>query len=83
MGRGRAGTVRKRSGHLNVTLAKVDFAGRIAAAPNARQRAKWEHRRDAALAARRRVLGAFAGGEGPEEEPAAAVEAGSGGAAGA
>lgn len=77
MGRGRAGVVRKRSGHLNVTLAPVDFERKIADAPNERQRSKWEKRRDVARAARERVLGEFAFpveavAEGPAEGGAAA-----------
>lgn len=60
MGRGRSGTVRKRSGHLNVTVAAVDWDAKIEAAHNPRQRRKWEDRRATARAAREKVLGAFA-----------------------
>ena len=60
MGRGRSGVKRKRAGHLNVTLAKVDFAAKIDAAPNHRQRRKWLQRQAEARAARERVLGRFA-----------------------
>ena len=60
MGRGRSGTIRKRSGHLNVTVAAVDFEAKIRDAHNPRQRRKWEERRAVARAARERVLGEFA-----------------------
>ena len=60
MGRGRSGTIRKRSGHLNVTVAAVDFDAKIRDAHNPRQRRKWEERRAVARAARERVLGEFA-----------------------
>ena len=60
MGRGRSGTVRKRAGHLNVSLCKVDFPAKIAEAKNHRQKRKWMQREADARAARERVLGAFA-----------------------
>ena len=77
MGRGRSGTIRKRSGHLNVTVAAVDFDAKIRDAHNPRQRRKWEERRAVARAARERVLGEFAfpdeaaatDGEAPSEAP--------------
>ena len=72
MGRGRSGTIRKRSGHLNVTVAAVDFEAKIRDAHNPRQRRKWEERRAVARAARERVLGEFAF---PEEAAAAEEEA--------
>ena len=71
MGRGRSGTIRKRSGHLNVTVAAVDFDAKIRDAHNPRQRRKWEERRAVARAARERVLGEFAF---PDEVAAAAEE---------
>ena len=70
MGRGRSGTIRKRSGHLNVTVAAVDFEAKIRDAHNPRQRRKWEERRAVARAARERVLGAFAF---PDEAAAASA----------
>ena len=72
MGRGRSGTIRKRSGHLNVTVAAVDFDAKIREAHNPRQRRKWEERRAVARAARERVLGEFAF---PDEVAAADEEA--------
>ena len=73
MGRGRSGTIRKRSGHLNVTVAAVDFEAKIREAHNPRQRRKWEERRAVARAARERVLGEFAF---PDEAAAATAEEG-------
>lgn len=55
--KGRTGIKKKRSGHLNVTLAKVNFDERIASATNQRQRAKWELRKSVAQKARLDVLG--------------------------
>ena len=71
MGRGRSGTIRKRSGHLNVTVAAVDFDAKIREAHNPRQRRKWEERRAVARAARERVLGEFAF---PDETAATTAE---------
>ena len=71
MGRGRSGTIRKRSGHLNVTVAAVDFDAKIREAHNPRQRRKWEERRAVARAARERVLGEFAF---PDEAAATTAE---------
>lgn len=66
MGRGRSGVMRKRAGHLTITLAKIDFDEKIDGAKNVRQRRKWERRRNDARLARERVLGRFAF---PDAEP--------------
>lgn len=51
------GIKKKRSGHLSLTLAKINFDERIASASNPRQRQKWEKRKEVAQKARVDVLG--------------------------
>lgn len=58
--KGRSGIMRRRSGHLSITLAKIDFAERIATAKNIRQRTKWEKRHEHARQTRVRILGEWA-----------------------
>ncbi|KAJ8602240.1 hypothetical protein CTAYLR_003613 [Chrysophaeum taylorii] len=59
-GKGRHGIMHKRSGHINVTVAKIDFDQRIADAKNHRQKRKWQTRKEVAWNARVRVLGDWA-----------------------
>mmetsp|Transcript_10415 Transcript_10415/g.33309 ORF Transcript_10415/g.33309 Transcript_10415/m.33309 type:complete len:203 (+) Transcript_10415:22-630(+) len=58
--KGRMGIRKRRSGHLSITLAKIDFPRRIADAENARHRAKWERRHQLARNTRLRILGEWA-----------------------
>lgn len=57
LAKGRMSLTRKRSGHLSITLAKIDFDDRIKNAANGRLKAKWQHRQQFALQQRQRVLG--------------------------
>ncbi|KAJ1452048.1 ribosomal protein L22/L17 [Pelagophyceae sp. CCMP2097] len=54
------GIKRKRSGHLTVVVAKVDFEREIKEAKNRNQRLKWEKRWQTAKDSRVEILGRFA-----------------------
>mmetsp|Transcript_6282 Transcript_6282/g.19678 ORF Transcript_6282/g.19678 Transcript_6282/m.19678 type:complete len:205 (-) Transcript_6282:196-810(-) len=58
--KGMSGTIRKRSGHIVIVLAKMNFDNYIDAAKSKRSKNKWQARKDEARRQRLRVLGEFA-----------------------
>ena len=59
--KGKMGVIRKRSGHINIVLAKLPFDKYIEDATNNRQRQKWVLRAIDAQKERNKILGDFAG----------------------
>jgi len=66
--KGQSGTIRKRSGHIVIVLAKMNFDHYVDAAVSKRSKDKWRARREEARRQRQRVLGEFADSQ-PLEPP--------------